>query len=123
LASLLIRETDSCQHAREAEEKFTALIERARANTMVFEQLRKELDNLLWAIEGLYMECDAARQECADAQQRIDLLEGELKEERNLKVEAKGMSAGLTAEVGQRQAEIRGLEAEVTQQRDEVRKL
>jgi hypothetical protein len=33
------------------------------------------------------------------------------------------MSAGLTVEVGQRQAEIQGLEAEVAQQRDEVRKL
>jgi DNA-binding SARP family transcriptional activator len=61
LASLLIKETDACQHAREAEEKFTALIERACADTVVFEQLQKELDDLLWAIEGLCMECDVAR--------------------------------------------------------------
>ena len=38
----------------------------------------------------------------ADAQQRIDLLEGELEGERDLKVAGEGVSARLATEVGQR---------------------
>ena len=62
-------------------------------------------------------------QERADAQQRVCHLNNELQRERDLKVAAKGMSAGLATEVGQRQEEVWRLKAEVTQQRDEVRKL
>ena len=87
------------------------------------ERLRKERDNLLWAIEELHMGIDLARQERTDAQQRIGHLEDELQAERDLKVAAEGMSTGLTAEVSQRQEEVQCLEAEVTQQRDEVRRL
>lgn len=99
LASLQIRETDACEHAREAEEKLTALIRRARANAVVSEQLRKERDDLLWTVEGLRAERDAAHQERVDAQQRINLLKGVLEKE-DLKIEAKGVSAGLAVEVG-----------------------
>ena len=48
------------------------------------------------------MECDLARQEHTDAQQRIDVLEGELEVEGDLKVAAKGVFARLAIEVGQR---------------------
>jgi hypothetical protein len=78
---------------------------------------------LLWAVEGLRTERDSACQECANTRQWIDLLEGELEEERGLKVEAKGVTIGLAMEVSQRQEEIRGLEAEVIRQREEVRNL
>ena len=44
-----------------------ALIERARTDAVEAEQLRKEQDDLLWAIEGLRRECDLACQECADS--------------------------------------------------------
>ena len=46
------------------------------------------------------MKCDLAHQERTDAQQWIDLPEGELEGERDLKVMAKHMSARLTTEVG-----------------------
>ena len=68
---------------------------------MEAEQLWKERDDLLRAIEELRTGIDPARQERADAQQRIDHLEGELQGERDLKVVAKGVFAKLTAEVGQ----------------------
>lgn len=42
LASLRIRETDACKHIREAEKKLAALIERARMDAVVSEQLWKE---------------------------------------------------------------------------------
>ena len=100
-----------------------ALIKRAHTYTMEAERLWKEWDDLLQAVEGLRMERDLAHQECAEAQQRIDLLEGELEEERDLKVVAKGVSARLTMEVGQRQEEVWCLDAEVTQQHDEVCRL
>ena len=44
----------------------------------------------------------------------MDLLKGELKGERDLKVAVEGVSARLAAEVGQCQEEVRRLEAEVT---------
>ena len=62
-------------------------------------------------------------QECANAQQWIDLLNGELEGEWDLKGAAEGVSTRLTTKVGQRQEEVRRLEAEVTRQRDEVRRL
>ena len=78
---------------------------------------------MLWAIEEFRMRTELACQERADAQQWIDHLEGELQRERDLKVAAEGVSAGLTAEVDQRQEDVRRLEAEVTWQCDEVRRL
>ena len=57
---------------------------------------------MLWAVEGLRTECDLAHQEHANAQQRINLLEGELEGERDLKVVAEGVSARLATEVSQR---------------------
>ena len=45
---------------------------------MEAERLRKEWDDLLRAIEELRMGIDLARQERADAQQRIDHLEDEV---------------------------------------------
>ena len=78
---------------------------------------------MLWAVEELHMGIDLARQERANAQQRINHLEDELQGERDLKVAAEGMSTRLATEVGQCQEEVRRLEAEVTWQRDEVHRL
>ena len=83
-------------------------------DAMEVEQLRKERDDLLWAIEELRTGTKLARQERADAQQRVGHLEKELRSERDLKVAAKGVSAGLVVEVDQRQEKVRCLEAEVT---------
>ena len=83
-----------------------ALIERARTDAVEAERLWRERDDLLWAVEGLYMECDLAHQENVNAQQWIDLLEGELEGERDLKVMAEGVSARLATEAGQRQEEV-----------------
>jgi hypothetical protein len=47
VASLRIREVDAHWHANEAEEKFMALAERARLDTMETEHIRKEGDELL----------------------------------------------------------------------------
>ena len=69
------------------------------------------------------MGTELAHQEHVVAQQWIGHLKNELQRERDLKVAAEGMSAGLAAEVGQRQENIRCLEAEVIRQRDEVRRL
>ena len=66
---------------------------------------------------------ELARQERANAQQRVGHLEKELWRERDLKVAIKGVSTGLAMEVRQCQEEVRRLEAEVTWQRDEVRRL
>ena len=79
-----------------------ALIERVHTDAVEAKWLWKERDNLLWAIEGLCTECDLACQEHADAQKWINLLEGELEGERDLRVAVKGMSTRLTVEVGQR---------------------
>ena len=68
LADLRVSEKDACDDAREAREKLMALIERACMDTVETKRLRKERDNLLWAIEGLRTEHDLARQEHADAQ-------------------------------------------------------
>ena len=83
-----------------------SLIERVRTDIVEAKWLWKEGDDMLQAIEGLCMECDLDRQEHADAQQRINLLEGELEGERDLKVVAEGVSAWLTTEVGQCQEEV-----------------
>ena len=103
--------------------KFTALIERARTDAVEAERPRKERDDLLRAVEELRTGIDLARQERADAQQRICHLENELRRDKDLKVAAKGVSTGLAAEVGQCQEEVRRLEVKVIQQRDEVRRL
>ena len=80
---------------------------------MEAERLRKEQDDLLWAIEELRTGTELAHQERVDAQQRVDHLKKELRRERDLKVAVEGVSAGLAAEVGQCQEEVRCLEAEV----------
>ena len=100
-----------------------ALIERVRTDTMEAESLQKERDDLLRAVEGLCTKCDLAHQERTDAQQRIDLLEGELEVERDLKVVVEGVFTRLTTEVGWCQEEVQRLETEVTRQHDEVRNL
>ena len=100
-----------------------ALIKRVHMDTIVAERLWKEWDDLLWAIEELHIGIDLARQQRANAQQRINHLEDELQGERDLKVAAEGMSTRLATEVGQCQEEVRRLEAEVTWQRDEVHRL
>ena len=64
VADLRVKEKD----AREAEEMLTALIERVCMDTVEAEQLQKEQDDLLWAIEELCIGIDLARQERADAQ-------------------------------------------------------
>ena len=90
---------------------------------MEAEQLWKERDDLLRAIEELRSRTELAHQERANAQWRASHLKKELWRERDLKVVAEGVSAGLSMEIGQHQEEVRRLEAEVTWQRDEVRKL
>jgi hypothetical protein len=50
----------------------------------------------------------------ADAQQQTTLLQRELDIDRDLKVQAEGVSTGLAAEIGQHQEEIWGLESEVS---------
>ena len=60
LADLGVREKDARDDAREAREKLMALIERTCTDTVEVERLRKERDDLLWAIEGLRIECDLA---------------------------------------------------------------
>ena len=92
-------------------------------DTVEGERLRKERDNLLWAVEELRTGIDLARQERAVAQQQTDHLEDEFQRERDLKVAVEGKFAGLATKVGQRQEEIWCVETEVTQQRNEVRKL
>ena len=68
LADLGVREKDARDDAREAREKLMALIERTCTDTVEVERLRKERDDLLWAIEELHTGIDLARQERADAQ-------------------------------------------------------
>ena len=77
------------------------LIERAHTDAVEAEQLRKEQDDLLQAIEELRTEHDLAHHECIDAQQRIVLLEGKLWGEKDLKATAEAVTARLTAEVSQ----------------------
>ena len=69
------------------------------------------------------MEHDLARQERANAQQRICLLEGELRGEKDLKVAVEAVTARLATKVSQRWEKILDLVAEVTWWRDEARKL
>ena len=78
---------------------------------------------MLRDVEELRTGIDLAHQERADSQQRVVHIKKELRRERDLKVAAKGMSAGLAVEVRQHQEEVRCLETEVTWQRDEVRRL
>ena len=67
VADLRAREKDTRDNTREAEEKLTALIERACTDIMEVERLWKERDDLLWAVEGLRTEHDLASQGHADA--------------------------------------------------------
>jgi hypothetical protein len=47
LASLRIREADTCRHANKAKEKFVALAKRARLDATEIEWIQKERDELL----------------------------------------------------------------------------
>jgi hypothetical protein len=47
VASLRIKEVNARRHANEAEEKFTALVERARLDGTKTKRIRKERDELL----------------------------------------------------------------------------
>jgi hypothetical protein len=78
-----------------------SLAERARLDTVKTERIRKERDELLEAVEGLRTERDSARQESADAHQRIDHLMGEFEKERKVKIEAEDVAASLAIEVAQ----------------------
>ena len=78
------------------------LLERTCVDEAEVERLRKKWDDMLQTIEGFRTEHDLARQERADAQQRIYLLEGELRGEKDLKVAAEAVTAKLTMEVSQR---------------------
>ena len=68
VADLRFREKDARDDALKAEEKLVALIKRAHMNAMEAEQLRKEPNDLLYAVEELRMGIDLAHQERADAQ-------------------------------------------------------
>ena len=61
VADLRVREKDARDAAREAEEKLTVLIERVRVDTIEAEQLWKEWDDLLRAVEELRTGIDHAR--------------------------------------------------------------
>jgi len=106
VADLRVREKDARDDAHEAKEMLMALIERVRTDAVEAERLRKERDDLLRAVEKLRTGIDLARQERADAQQRIDHLKDELEWERDLKVAAEGVSIGLAVEVDQHQEEV-----------------
>ena len=69
---------EACDNAREAWEKLLDLVESMRTNAAKIEQLRKEHDDLLQAVEGFRTKRDLAHQEGTDVQQQKDLLEGEL---------------------------------------------
>ena len=60
VADLRVREKDAHDDTHEAEEKLMALIERACTNTVEAEQLRKEWDDLLWAIKELCLGTELA---------------------------------------------------------------
>ena len=60
VADLRVREKDARNEACEAEEKLVSLIERVRMDTMEAEQLRKEWDDLLWAIKELCLGTELA---------------------------------------------------------------
>ena len=60
LADLRVREKDARDDACEAGEKLMALVERVHMDVMEAERLRKEWDDLLWAIEELCMGIDLA---------------------------------------------------------------
>ena len=66
------------------------------------EHLWKERDDLLQTIDWFHGERYLARQEHANAQQQICLLEGELRGEKDLKVAVEAMAARLAMEVRQR---------------------
>ena len=61
VADLRVMEKEVHDDAREAKEKLAALIERACMDTVQAERLRKEQDDLLWAIEELRMGTEMAR--------------------------------------------------------------
>jgi hypothetical protein len=65
-------------------------------------RLRKEQDDLLWAVDELHTEHDSAHQERVDAHQQIDRLLCELEKERELKIKAKDMTAWLAMEISRR---------------------
>ena len=60
LADLQVREKDARNDAREVKEKLAALIERVRTDAVEAERLRKELGDLVRAIEELRMGTELA---------------------------------------------------------------
>ena len=68
VADLRVREKDARDDTHEAKEKLSALIERARTDTMEAERLWKERDDLFRAMEELHMGTKLAGQERAVAQ-------------------------------------------------------
>jgi hypothetical protein len=53
LASLRIREADTCRHTNKAKEKFVALAKRARLDATEIEWIQKERDELLQTMARL----------------------------------------------------------------------
>ena len=102
LSNLWIKYVEAHDDTREAREKLLDLIKIMCMDVVEIEQLQKERDDLLQAVEGFRTERDLAHQERADAQQRINLLEGELQGEKDLKVAAEAVTTRLIMEVSQR---------------------
>ena len=102
LADLQIKYAEARDDAREAREKLLDKVESTHTDVAEFEQLRKERDDLLQVVEGFHMERNLARLELIDAQQQIDLLEGKLRGEKDMKATAEAVTARLTVEVSQR---------------------
>jgi hypothetical protein len=67
VANIQIREADACRHTNEAKESFTTLAKKAHQDTMEFECIQKEQDELLQTVARLRAERDSAHLECADA--------------------------------------------------------
>jgi len=61
VADLRVREKDARNNTYEAKDKLMALIERACTNAVEAEQLRKERDDLLRAVEELHIGTELAR--------------------------------------------------------------
>ena len=102
MAALLIKYAEAHDDAHKAGEKLLDLVESTHTDIAEIERLRKE---------------------CDDAQQRINLLGGGLREEKDLKVMEEAVMARLAVEVSQCLEQAWNLEAEVARWRDEVRKL
>ena len=95
LADLQIKYTEARDDAHEAGEKLLDLVKNMHIDAVEIEWQWKERDDLLQAIEGFRTEHDLACQEHAEVQQQIDLLEGELQGEKDLKATTEAVTARL----------------------------